>query len=83
MDYTNSRQKDEIALAYLDGNKSTIIKELKFGKGCIGSTLFNEAAILNRSSFQLQKSDIQLINRSKGIFLLHYKTPLLILIQAV
>jgi hypothetical protein len=30
--------------------------------------LFNEAAILNRSSFQLQKSDIQLINSSKGIF---------------
>ena len=61
-------KKDEIALAYLDGNKSTIIKELKFGKGCIGSTLFNEAAVLNRTSFQLQKSDIQLINTSKGIF---------------
>lgn len=61
-------KKDEIALAYLDGNKSTIIKELKLGKGCIGSSLFNEAAILNRSSFQLQKSDIQLINSSKGIF---------------
>lgn len=61
-------KKDEIALAYLDGNKSKIIKELKFGKGCIGSTLFNEAAILNRTSFQLQKNDIQLINTSKGIF---------------